>query len=75
MFDSYISNSSDSDLSNESNDTYNVIENCRGKGNDGTQLDTQTKKKLRLTTYMLPLPEIKRILNRKKTRGPTYTHY
>lgn len=71
LSDSYISNSSDSDFSNKTNDTYNEIENWRGKGDDGDimtpKLKEQPNKKIRLTTlYMEPMPEIERILNRKK---------
>lgn len=73
LSDSYISNSSDSDFSNKTNYTYNEIENWRGKGDDGDimtqKLKEKPNKKIRLTTYMEPMPEIERILKRKNTRS------
>lgn len=73
LADSYINSySSDSDFSNITKDTYEEIENWRGKGNDDTMtpnLKEKPSKKRRLTTYMEPMPEIEKILKRKNTRS------
>ncbi|KAF0767966.1 Uncharacterized protein FWK35_00016271 [Aphis craccivora] len=48
------------------------MENWRGNGNDDDmtpELKEKPPKKIRLTTYMDPKPEIENILKRKNTRS------